>query len=364
MIRKPGSSGDSNNRPLDKSASILRFGAKDAERFHTPAHPCCDLSSLGEDFLISSFPGLNRKNISRKKVQLGKFRQYSVRDFLLFLDSSEEFNGHFSWFFLCNELDSVRYCSSPEEAVGNYLSFLNGLFRGLRNFKRIYIITFPFRFSNFANPVEVRIIKDFNEVLRRFARTNCLQVAGIPVQLLDLSVIWEDSVYRDRRSYCSQEKNKVHFCKEVYLKYVNFMKTEMARFGGYMFSPSVISRPLPSHKASMVVSAPLDARSSLKVSVETSKVLSSLSSQASDGELSPSSFQVSGEVLSSLSSQASGEELSSLPSQAPYEELFPEIPGREFVRESIKAVSPPESRKKKKKGRRSIFSRSTSDFNL
>ena len=119
-----------------------------------------------------------------------------------------------------------------------------------------------------------------------------------------------------------------------------------------MFSPSVISRPLPSHKASMVVSAPLDARSSLKVSVETSKVLSSLSSQASDEE------------LSSLSSQASGEELSSLSSQAPYEELFPEIPGREFVRESIKAVSPPESRKKKKKGRRSIFSRSTSDFNL
>ena len=107
-----------------------------------------------------------------------------------------------------------------------------------------------------------------------------------------------------------------------------------------MFSPSVISRPLRSLKASMVISAPLDVQSSLKVSMETSDLLSPLSSQASNDELSPSS------------------------SQASNEELSPEIPGREFVREIVKSDLPPEKRKKRKKGRRSIFSRSTSDFDL
>ena len=214
--------------------------------YHRKSHECCNATTEADFLNIASIPGLSMKNINRHTVPHGTYGGKTIIKVLETVTTSPEFDGNLCFWFLDNDLEFIaKYRNDAKSAVEKYYQFLNELFNDF-NFKMLYIITAPLRKSDFQFDRKLKCFP--HELKQQFNKTLCDEYKnkvntlgnGIPFTLIDLNEIWPESEAYQQSYYCTKEKDKVHYNKTMYVKFLSLLKDKLNENNG--ISQPVVKR--------------------------------------------------------------------------------------------------------------------------
>ena len=238
---KPFLTGTSNTRQADKEGRIRKTG----RMYHRFNHTCCDATKEADYLTVASIPGLSTENINRHTVLGGSHKGQVIKQVLTKIPQNPNFNGHLTFWFLDNDFDFMMYFkiySNMFEAVQEYFKLLTILFEGLTlQYERIYLVTAPFRQSDFQEvtidrktylPFDIR--HEFNNELRFQFAKNEIKIQNIPATLINLDEIWPEHTTNSPHYYCFNETegSKIHYNRFEYQRFLSLLYCTLDQYGG------------------------------------------------------------------------------------------------------------------------------------
>lgn len=246
--------GTSNTRQGNKEGRIR----KTMRPYHRLNHSCCNATEDAEFLTVVSNPGLSTENINKHTVLGGSYKGKNTMQVLNEISQSPNFNGHLVFWFLDNDFDFMKYFhdyyESMTEAVEEYFKMLHILLEGLSlHYERIYLVTAPFRQSDFIETIinnktyfPFAIRKAFNNELRSQFQKSKITIQNIPATLINLDEIWPEHTTCVPHYYCFREENgkKIHYNRFEYKKFLDLLHCTLKQYGG--LQPRETNLPSPS----------------------------------------------------------------------------------------------------------------------